>query len=139
MYLIIGLLALCAVGLTFAMHMTRERMLGFPAAILWFLTGGFSFGQSTVAWDAWFIAGFAFIMLGAYAALAQYGLRERRDTIGDVEMERGEGKYPDEKPGKQDLDFYENDGIPELDDNMRPRTRSVSRRAKSKRKGEFDF
>jgi len=138
--MLLALLGIIATALTVAMFSNKQAVMGFACGIFWALTGAQSYTLSTVTWDIYFLFAFSCLLgMLVLTIFGAYALREKRDAIGDQEMERGEGKYIDEKSGKKDLDFYEDDGIAELDDNMRPRTRSVSRRTKSKRKGEFDF
>lgn len=95
---LLGVFALIAIVLTVAMFLTRERMLGFPCAIFWALLGGYGFTQSTATWDIYYFLGFSSIAGGAvFCVLAQFALREKRDAIGDTEMEHGDGEFIGEK------------------------------------------
>ena len=101
-YLVLGLLAL---GLTIAMFATRNMMLGFPCVIFWAVLGGYAYTESTTAWGDWqyylfFASAFGMTI---FCALAMYGLREKRDSIADEEMEKGEGGYIDEVKGEESL------------------------------------
>lgn len=139
------LLGLVALGLTGFMFHTRNAMLGFPSAVFWALFGGFAYTLSAATWDIHFMIAFASLLgMVTFTALGAYGLRERRDTIADEEMERGEGGYIDESKKssqeKREKDWYEDDGIPDTVGESRPRERARQRRqVSSKRKGEFDF
>ncbi len=94
-------LVLIAVALTTTMFATRQSMLGFACALFWIMVGGQAYTLSTGAWaDIYFYlffgAGFG---MTTFTALAAYGLREKRDTIAEDEMEEegsGEGAVIDE-------------------------------------------
>ena len=93
-------LVLLAMGLTVAMFVTRQAMLGFPCVIMWAILGAYAYTESTVPWGDWQFYLFFASLLGmtVFCALGAFGLREKRDTIADEEMEKGEGKYLDEEP-----------------------------------------
>ena len=96
------LLALCfvVVGLTVAMFVTKQMMLGFPCVIFWGVLGGYAYGESTATWDWQYILFFASMGMVMFSALAMYGLRERRDTIADIETDEelaGEAGLYDEE------------------------------------------
>ena len=101
-------LAFIAVMLTVAMYVTKESMLGFACAIFWAILGGYAYSESTTPWGDWqyFLAFASLFGMVTFTALAAYGLREKRDSIGDEEMENGDGDYPDEGKGKDDLTHY---------------------------------
>ena len=148
--MLFAVLAFAAVMLTYGMFTSKSSMLGFPSAIMWAILGGYAYNESAVAWDIWFIFAFACLLgMTTFCALGAYGLREKRDTLGDESMESSEGGYIDEdrrvKPVKReqeaaDKSWYEDDGIP---DGVAPsrRTSSPGRtsRTTTKRRGEFDF
>lgn len=84
-------------GLTIAMFWTRERMLGFPCGIFWAILGGYAYTLSEATWDIYYLLFFASAFgMVIFTILAAYGLRERRDTIAERELEKGEGDYIDE-------------------------------------------
>ena len=94
-------LVLLALGLTIAMFVTRERLLGFPSGIFWFIFGGYNFILSTATWDIYYFVGFASILgMGVFAIYSAFALREKRDSIGDESMEKGDGGYIDEGKGE---------------------------------------
>ncbi len=99
--MILLVLALLPLGLTIAMFATKNSMLGFPASLFWAIFGGYAYTQSTVPWGDWqyFLAFASLLGMVTFTALAAYGLRERRDTIADAEMDEegeGEGSFIDE-------------------------------------------
>ena len=95
-------LAFIAVALTVTMFYTKEAMLGFPSAIFWAILGGYVYGESAVAWDWQFLMAFACLLgMVTFTSLAAYGLREKRDAIGDEGMEHGDGGYFDEEKDKE--------------------------------------
>ena len=94
--MLMAVLVLLALSLTCVMFGTRERMLGYPSGIFWAIMGGHSFTESIVTWDIYYFLFFASMGMAIFSFLAMYALREKRDTIGDEEMERGEGGYIDE-------------------------------------------
>lgn len=101
--MILGALTIIAVSLTVAMFATKNSMLGFPSAMFWAILGGYAYQQSTIPWgDIYFYFSFACLLgMTTFCALGAFGLRERRDTIADAEMdEEGEEDehYIDGKP-----------------------------------------
>lgn len=88
--------------LTIAMFSTRNMLLGFPCVIFWGVLGGYVYGESITPWGDWqYFLFFASMGMVIFSSIAMYALRERRDTIADVEMdEEGEeeGSFIDEKP-----------------------------------------
>lgn len=132
------ILLVVSVALTCAMFASRNAMLGFPSAMFWAISGGQAYIISAAVWDIYFIIAFASLLgMTTFCALGAYGLREKRDTIADEEMEKGERGHIDEK-GKVDgsKNWYEDDGIPEHVEATRP-TAKLHRT--SKRKGEFNW
>ena len=95
-------LAFIAVALTVTMFYTKEAMLGFPSAIFWAILGGYAYSESVVAWDWQFIFAFTCLLgMVTFTAFAAFGLREKRDSIGDEEMETGDGEPVDETTNNQ--------------------------------------
>lgn len=75
-------------------------MLGFPCVIFWAILGGHCYTQSVNDWDIYYFLFFACAFgMPIFCALAMYALREKRDTIADEELEKGEDSYIDETPG----------------------------------------
>ena len=97
--MIMPVLAGAAVALTCTMFLSKSSMLGFPSAIFWALFGGYCYLESTITWDIYFLTAFASLLgMTVFCMLGAYGLREKRDTIADEEMEKGEGdQYIDEE------------------------------------------
>lgn len=142
--MLLAALAFAAVVLTLAMFMSKNAMLGFPSAVFWALLGGYCYGISEATWDIYFITAFACLLgMTTFCAFGAYGLREKRDSIGDMSMERGDGKYIDEQKEEPDepaeKNWYEDDGIPDVRSQNSPRNRAAARRAGTREKGEFDF
>lgn len=82
-----------AVVLTCAMFGTKNAMLGFPCTIFWGLVGGQAYTLSVAAWDIYYILAFACLLgMTTFCAVGAYGLREKRDTIADAEMDDEEGE-----------------------------------------------
>jgi len=127
MLFILGIIAL---GLTGFMFRNRERLLGFPSGIFWALFGGYCFTLSVATWDMYYLMGFASLLgMVTFCIYSAFALREKRDTIADEQMEKGEGAYIDE--GKEETgltDEGEGDN-PKLS----KRTRAVRARAKARR------
>ena len=90
--LLLILLCCLAIALTYAMFVTRESMLGFPCGIFWGLSGGQAYTLHTTTWDMYYFLFFAAIGMLIFAIFAAFGLREKRDAIGDEEMEQGDDK-----------------------------------------------
>ncbi len=92
-----------AVMLLGAMFFTRNSMLGFPSGIAWALVGAQAYTQSVVLWDVYFLLAFSSLLgMVTFSILGAYGLREKRDTLGDESMEQGDREMLDielEKPG----------------------------------------
>lgn len=95
---LLGILSGIAVLLTITMFFSRQSMLGFPCAIFWAITGARAFTLSTIPWGD--IEFFVFIgsILGMtpFTAYAAFGLREKRDSLAEEEMDaRGYGEEDD--------------------------------------------
>jgi len=105
---LLGILAGIAVLLTCVMFATRQSMLGFACAIFWAITGAQAYTLSTTPWgDIYYYLFFASAFgMTIFTAIAAFGLREKRDTIADKEIETGEGEYIDEGEGQTDLEFH---------------------------------
>ena len=91
-------LGLLAVGLTTAMFVTRNMMLGYPSALFWAILGGYAYTLSSTPWGDWQYFLFFACSFGMtiFCAMAMYGLREKRDTLADEEMDEEVGE---ETPG----------------------------------------
>jgi len=115
---------------------TKERMLGFPCALFWALTGAQAYTLSTTPWgDIYYYLAFGSLLgMTIFTAFAAYGLREKRDTLADEEMEEEskEQGYYDEGKEKTSDPFA-------IEDTSKPskRTRNLRKRAKQRR-GEGD-
>lgn len=121
--------------LTVAMFITRQIMLGFPCALFWAVLGGYCYTLSTTPWGDWqyylfFASAFG---MTTFTALAAFGLRERRDTLADEEVERGEGGYIDE--GRDDKKRDKMDDVFAIKEEPEPskRTRELRERNKQRR------
>ena len=109
---LLGILLAGAVGLTFAMFHSKHPMLGFPCFILWALAGGYSYTLSS-DWDFYRVMAFAFILgMGSLCLFGAWDLKRKSQSIGEVEMDKGDGKLIDEKPRKS---WFEDDGIADED------------------------
>lgn len=128
----LDVLAMMAVVLTLTMFVTRNALLGFPSAIMWAILGGYSYTLSVNDWDVpyllFFASAFGMVIFTIFAA---YSLREKRDTIADEDMEKGEGKFIDEGKGEE---HSESDELEESQTGER--TRRLRERAKKRRTGE---
>lgn len=95
-----------AIFLTFAMFITRERMLGFPCLIFWAIAGGNAYTLSTATWDIYYLVFFAGMGMAIFSAIAMYALREKKDAIADAEMDEDsketEGTFIDESAEMSD-------------------------------------
>jgi len=127
------MLAIIPLGLLIAMMATKQSMLGFAAALFWFIFGAYCYTQSTVTWDINYCLGFG-SMLGM-TVLSMYGayaLREKRDTIADQEMD--EDSTPD------DDTYYGEDNAKENEEEGKAqqgrRTKALHERARERRTGE---
>ena len=124
-------LILVAIALTVTMFATKRAELGFPCAIFWAITGGQAYVLSVNAWvDLEYYLFFASFGMVIFTMLIAFGLREKRDTIADVEMEGGEGNYIDER-GKGEESLEVEPGKKE-----RRRSRELRERAERRRTGE---
>ncbi len=92
------LLAGIATVLTFCMFHTKERMLGFPSAIFWWLAGGWIYTLSTAAWDIYFLIAFSMIFIGVFAAYAAFALKKK--DLEEPDAGEDDGKFVDEEGNK---------------------------------------
>lgn len=128
--MLMATLTVIAVVLTTTMFATRQAMLGFPSAMFWAILGGYAYTQSTVPWgDIYFYFAFASLLgMTTFCALGAFALRERRDTIADVEMQ-------DEEEGGEEEGAF----IDEVTSKPSKRTQALRDRAKQRkdrRRGE---
>jgi hypothetical protein len=79
------------------MFHTRERMLGFPSAIFWWLAGGWIYTLSTAAWDIYFLIAFSMIFIGVFAAYAAFALKKK--DLEEPDVAEDDGKFVDEEKG----------------------------------------
>jgi len=127
--------ALLPLSLTYLMFTTKNRMLGFACAIFWAIFGGLCYQESAATWDLYYMLFFASAFgMVILTIIAQFGLREKRDSIGDVEMEKGEGGYIDE--GKKVKQLSEGDDNYMMEEEVvteSRRTRALHARADARR------
>ncbi len=105
MPLLFGLMFI-AVVLTAAMFISRQSMLGFACAIFWVITGALALQLSEAEWDILYYIFFASAFgMTAFTSLAAFGLREKRDTQAEGEMDEEstdpDAVYIDEEPKKE--------------------------------------
>tara|TARA_Y100000310_G_scaffold225618_1_gene227622 strand:- start:1875 stop:2336 length:462 start_codon:yes stop_codon:yes gene_type:complete len=151
---LLALLAGIATILTWVMFTTKQSMLGMACTMFWAIAGGQAYTLSATTWDIYFIFAFACLLgMTTFCALGAYGLREKRDSLGDEAMERGNEEYFDEGRGrrrglnpwmkehKDDPDVLgsKRDKEDEFDVAARSSRRKGAERTKPARKGEFDF
>ncbi len=84
-------LAFLAIGLTVTMFVTKQAMLGFACAIFWFIFGAYCYTLSATPWgDIYYYLFFASsVGMTIFTAFAAFGLREKRDALGDEGDEGG--------------------------------------------------
>lgn len=129
---LLSILAFIAVMLTWTMFSSRERMLGFPCVIFWALLGGQAYTLSTIPWgDIYYYIAFSSLLgMTTFTALGAYGLREKRDTIADEELEKGGDR---ELIDEQKRDDYEEIFSSGIEEKPSRRTRKLRERAKGRR------
>lgn len=136
-------LAFMAVVFTIAMFATKRAELGFVCTIWWAIFGGHCYTLFTTAWvDIEYFMFFGAMGMAIFTAIAGFGLRERRDTFADEEMDEegeGEGAFVDEETeNKKKLDKMfstEEEGGEKLSKRRKAlRERAEKRHAKGKRK-----
>ena len=128
---LLGILFGIALILTHAMFTSKQPVLGFACAMFWMIAGGQAYTLSVIPWgDIYFYLFFAASFgMTIFTALAAFGLREKRDTLADEEMEEGdEGGYIGEGKDKLDPLF-------EIEDEAKPsrRVQALRDRAKQRR------
>lgn len=129
--MLLTVLIIISLALTCTMFATRERMLGFPCAIFWILTGAQAYILSTTPWgDIYYYIFFASaIGMTVFCILASFALRERRDTLADEELEKGDGTYIDETEGGKEPDLLSEEPEPKPS----KRTQALRKRAENRR------
>jgi len=96
-------LGLLALGLTVAMFVTRQMMLGFPSALFWAIVGGWAYTESVTPWGDWqYFLFFASMGMAIFSMFAAYALRTKKE-----ELEEGD-EFIDE--GKDDTVFIDEQG-----------------------------
>lgn len=90
---------------TFALFITKEYMLGFPAVIFWGILGGFSYAESAATWDIHYFLFFASMGMAIFCSIAMYVLRtgKEEEAIGDELIDEGKDttQYIDEGKGEE--------------------------------------
>ena len=100
-------LILIPLGLTAAMFITKNSMLGFPCGIFWGVLGGYSYLQSSTTWDWQYLLFFAAIGMVIFSILAAYTLRNR-DLAGP---DADKGKFIDEEAKRKADDILWGENI----------------------------
>ena len=126
-----------SVVLTSVMFMSRQAMLGFACFIFWAITGGQAYTLSIDPWgDIYFFIYFGSFGMAMFTALAAFGLREKRDTFADEEMDeeeadKTEGVFDEEEKKLDKLFTTEGESLEPSE-----RTKELRERAKKRRTGE---
>lgn len=94
-YIIAAILISLAVGLTIAMFVTRNSMLGFPSGIFWAIAGGYAYQQSSATWDLQYLIFFAAMGMVIFSIFAAFALRKRDLSGPDADR----GQFIDEGGG----------------------------------------
>jgi len=130
---LLGILAGIALILTHTMFTSKQPMMGFACAMFWALTGAQAYILSTTPWgDIYYYLAFgSFLGMTVFTALAAFGLREKRDTLADEEMEEGEGEHIDEGKDKTSDPFA-------IEDTSKPSKRVQALRERAKQRRERD-
>jgi len=76
-----AIIAAIAVGLTIAMFVTKQSLLGFPSGIFWAITGAYAYQRYTTVWDLWYLTFFACMGMVIFTIFAAFALR-KRDLAG---------------------------------------------------------
>jgi len=131
---IFGILLLVAAGLTVAMFVTRQMMLGWPSAIFWAIFGGHCYIQSTVTWDIEYLMFFAGIGMAIFCMFAMYGLRDKDLSGPDAD----DGSYIDEERepdlrGNIEKDKEYGKEGKYIDEDTSPQVKAIRDRAKRRR------
>lgn len=134
--MLLVVLVIIALSTTVTMFSKKEAMLGFPCAIFWALTGAQSYLLSTTPWgDLYFYLFFASAFgMTIFTMFAAFGLREKRDALGDEDDEGGVKQSDDD-----DIDVEDNgDGDTAFDEKRTQpstRTQRLRDRARARRTG----
>ena len=125
---LLALLAFIAVILTVVLFAAKQPLLGFPSAIFWALFGADCYILRATATDIYSIMGFAsFLGMVTFCAFGAFAVREKRDSIGDVELEHGDGPLFDEV--KKDNVFKDKDVVGESKRSQKLHARANNRRS----------
>ena len=134
----LAVLAFMAISLTCTMFVTKQSMLGFPCVIFFAILGGYAYTISAATWDTYYFLFFACLLgMVPFTALAAWGLREPRDTIGDEELDEdvkdtGKAeKYIDEGSEVGNIDSLFS--VESEEKRTSPRTEARRKRAKGRR------
>ena len=132
--MLLGSLVVIALGLTITMFAKRESMLGFPSVIFWGILSGYAYNESVATWDMYYFLFFGAIGMAIFCAIAAFGLREKRDSYGDLEVDDG-SKEPEGKP----IDETPEDNLFSMEERrpVSPRTRKIRERADKRRTGDY--
>jgi len=133
--MLVSILTFIAVGLTCTMFATKQAMLGFACVIFWAILGAYAYLQSTTPWgDIWFYMFFACMFgMTIFCALAAYGLREVRDTLGDEALEEGD----DERVGEGEPEMGDEVPTGEKKTTARERLKQRRKEREDKRMGRY--
>lgn len=89
-------LGLLAVGLTVAMFVTKQAMLGFACVLFWAVIGGYTYTLSSTPWGDWqFLLSMSCLMgMVPFSAFAAFGLRTKKEEAieGDQLIDEGGDK-----------------------------------------------
>ena len=126
-------LIVAALTLTCSMFHTRQKMLGFPCGIFWALFAAFSYQQSTVNWDLYYLLFFSSSGMSVFCMYAAFGLR-RSDLSGP---DADKGKFIDEGDSetRDDGPFIDEAGGEKKDPRQSRRTKALHKRAEDRRTG----
>ena len=124
-------LIIISLALTCTMFATREQMLGFACALFWAITGAQAYTLSTVPWgDMYYYLFFASSFgMTLFCILASFALREKRDSLADEGLEKGDGTYIDETEGGKEPDLLSEESEPKPS----KRTQALRKRAEDRR------
>lgn len=135
--LFFGLMAI-ALGLVVTMFFTKNSMLGFPSGIFWAIFGGYNYTLSSSTWDTYYLIFIASLLGMVFLCLyGAWGLREKRDSIAEEEIERGEEKHYMDEVGREESSIADEAPSQFSDRTQRLHERARRRRSKSAGNGEF--
>ncbi len=89
-------LIVLVLGLTVALFVTRNLMLGFPCVIFWAILGGYTYGLSVVTWDWQYSLFFASMGMVMFSAIAMYALRNK--DLSGPDADKGEFIDEEQEP-----------------------------------------